>query len=85
MPQPVDCNAGNAMTFHDFPEKNADRGAKNSLLAGKPDCRRRIESEVILARFGGALNESATSSFKLRIGGGAAYPPNCARQKQLVA
>ena len=40
-PQPVRCIASNIMTLHGFPERALTAGQKNSLLAGKPDRRRR--------------------------------------------
>ncbi len=38
------------MTLQGFLERSADRGEKNSLLAGKQDRPRRTESEMILSR-----------------------------------
>ncbi len=57
-PQPAGCQASNAMRSQDFLDRSADSGQKNSLLAGKPDCRQRTESEMILGRIGGGRRES---------------------------
>jgi hypothetical protein len=50
--------------LHDFHEQGADRGAKNSLLAGKPDRRLWTKSEMISCRTGRgtALGERAAAS-----------------------
>ncbi len=51
-PQPVGCKSGNVMTLQGFMERSAERGAKNTLLAGKPDRRRRTEDAMIFAQNG---------------------------------
>ncbi len=53
IPQPAGCIAGNALILRYFLDRGAEQRAKNALLAGKPNRRRRTGSTMIFLAVSG--------------------------------